>query len=477
MTRTKLILLTLLIAGALASENTPNSDQFICVGGKNPEKMSMKDYLTAFGAGPCSPIVLTPGIGGSNMNILIDCQQLRSNDPKLFEDCGWNACSGDSDLDANPANNHIPKKEYMGWVPHVISPMTVFSPTDKQKRCFSGLMTLSYDVGPDGVKTKKIPGIDVKIVGTTPETRSKKSWDCGMDGVLNIIPDIPEPHELTYYKATNKKLVYLGYISGLTAQALPYDFRMDNNNDPINENFLPIIKEMYAMINKKIILLSHSMGSFRTYNLLTKMTQSDKDKYLSQYIAAAPVLVGAAQVSKYFWCGSKEYYFPFNLGIDFPTFKATLGDYTSMYQLIPNDYRLHNKGKEWMNKVEARIAYEKGQSQDPVFDWMPSKDTVCYEKYPDRKFCESGLQRPDTYGKFMGEDITDANLQDLIAKHTFASLKGDGFKTIEDHFRDLPNINMPTTIVYSTRVAAEGGHNIKENPTKYTVDKNEFCPK
>ena len=61
------------------------------------------------------------------------------------------------------------------------------------------------------------------------------------------------------------------------------------------------------------------------------MTQDDKDKYISQYIAAAPVLVGAPQVNKYFFCGSEEYHFPLNLGIDFPTFKATLGNFTSMY--------------------------------------------------------------------------------------------------------------------------------------------------
>lgn len=470
-------LLIILVASLANTASSVDSVQWVCIGGKDPSKLSKKDYLTEFGKGPCSPVILLPGIGGSNMNIMIDCEKLRDSNPSLFKECDWNACDSDTDSTIAPENKSIPKKEYLAWVPHIDSPMTVFSPLEKNKNCFAGLMKLEYDDSGPVIKTKKIPGIDVKIVGTTPETRSKDTWDCGMDGVLDIIPDIPEPHELTYFKNTYKKLLEMGYISGLTAQGVPYDFRMDNKNDPIYKNYLPLVKEMYSMINKKVVLLSHSMGSYRTYTLLNEMTQEDKDKYIRQYIAAAPVLVGASQVSKYFWCGTKEYFFPFHLGIDFKTFKKTLGDYTSMYQLLPNDYRTLNKDEDWMKKIQARVAYEKGESEDPVFDWMPKRDEVCFEKYPDRKYCISGLQRPDTYGQFMGQNITDTNFRELISNYTFASLKGDGFKVIDDNFRKLPNINVPTTIFYSTRVKAEGGHNIKEDPRQFTIDKVEFCPK
>jgi hypothetical protein len=80
------------------------------------------------------------------MQVLIDCPVLRQNDPKLFETCGWNACDGDADLHIDPENKSIPKKEYLSWVPHLVSPLTLFSPEDKFKKCFSGLMTLDYDV-------------------------------------------------------------------------------------------------------------------------------------------------------------------------------------------------------------------------------------------------------------------------------------------------------------------------------------------
>lgn len=54
-------------------------------------------------------------------------------------------------------------------------------------------------------------------------------------------------------------------------------------------------------------------------------------------------------------------------------------------------------------------------------------------------------------------------------------MKKDGFKVINDNFRNLPNINVPSVILYSTRVAAEGGHNFKEDPRIHT-SKGNFCP-
>lgn len=364
--------------------------------------MTKKDYLTAFGNSPCAPIILLPGIGGSNLQVVIDCAKLRASSPQVFADCGWDACASDADYLANPANKSVPNSEYLVWVPHIISPMTIFNPTDKTKRCFGGLVGLQYDISPDGIKIRKVDGLDVKIVGTTPQTRKKSAWDCGMDGILDIIKDIPEPHELTYYKNAYEKLLYLGYISGLTAQALPYDFRADNRNDALNGNYFKVIQELYSMINKKIVILAHSMGNLRTYDLLTSLSQSDRDKYIKLYIAAAPPLVGVAEVNKYLMCGSEEYHFVFNLGIDFPTFKASLGTFSSMYQLLPNDYLAVNQGKPWLQKVQARIQYERGQSQDPVFSWMPKRDEVCYSKYPSRPNCISGLERPDNYGTILG---------------------------------------------------------------------------
>jgi hypothetical protein len=466
------IFAVMILAGVRAMEDSKAaSDKWICTGGVDPNKMSKKDYLTAFGKSPCAPIILLPGIGGSNLQVMIDCPTLKTNHPTIFADCGWNGCPNSDDFKVGMS---APDKEYEIWVPTMLSPMTIFTPTEGSKKCFADLAGAQYNISTNSVTYTPLSGVQVKIVGTTPQTRPKSSWDCAMSGVLNLIPDIPEPHEMTYYEQVYEKLLYLGYISGLTVQAIPYDFRLDSKNDVLNKNFILVIQELYAMINKKIVLLSHSMGSFRTYNLMNQMTQAQKDMYLKQWVAAAPVLVGAPEVNKILLCGDQEYDFALNFGIDFPTFKNSLATFSSMYQLLPNDYLTANAGKPWMQKIQARVAYEKGQSNDPVFDWMPKRDQVCYDKYPDNKYCISGLVRPDNYGSILGNPITDSNLHTVLTQYGFNSLGSNGFKVIDDNFRYLPNIGLPTTIVYGTRVASEGGHNFNQDPRTFT-SKNEFC--
>lgn len=468
----KLILIFLVSSQAL-QQDVPWRN--VCTGGLKPTSGNRKQVLEAFAKGPCSPIILFPGIGGSNLQIQIDCEKLKAGDPTTFAKCGWTKCENSPEKNSDGKKlKSSPNKEYLIWVPHLISPMTLFSPTEKNKECFYGLAGLEYTVEGTSVKIKPKPGITVSPVGTTPETRSKDSWDCGFNGVINIIPDIPNPRELTYYAVTKNRLEEMGYISGLTMQAIPYDFRSDNNNDPYIGAVPGIIKKLYKFNQKKIFLLGHSMGNHRVSNLLWSMSQADKDKYLTQYIAAAPVLIGAGEVNKYFLCGSTEYFFFFHLGIDMKTFRHSLGIFTSMYQLLPNKCYAVNQGEPWMEKIMKRIEYEQGKSDDPVFGWMPKRDEICFEKYPKSKNCISGLFDFKNFGQILGEEITVSNLEDIIKKYSFSDIKDFGFDVVQENNVKLPSLGLPTSIVYSTRVDTEGGHNFKIDPREKTL-KDEFC--
>lgn len=472
------LILTIFLASQTQSKEKTENDvpwRNVCLGGLKPEPSNRKATLEAFAKGPCSPIILFPGIGGSNLQIQIDCEKLKAGDPTTFQKCGWTTCESESkNPDSKKGNSSSPSKEYLVWVPHLLSPMTLFSPTEDNKDCFSGLAGLEYNVDGSKVTIKPKPGITVTPVGTTPETRDKNSWDCGFDGVINIIPDIPNPRELTYYATTKKRLEEMGYISGLTMQAIPYDFRADNNNDGYIKAVPQIIQRLYKFTQKKILLLGHSMGNHRISNLLWSMSQADKDKYLYQYIAAAPVLIGAAEVDKYFLCGSKEYFFPFHLGIDMRTFKKTLGVFSSMYQLLPNGCYSINAKEQWMQDIMKRIAYEKGQGEDPVYPWMPKRDEVCYEKYPDSNKCISGLFDYSKLGMILSRGIYDSNLQDILKEFSYSAIKDFGFNVIQDNNIHLPSFGIPTSIVYSTRVGTEGGHDFMIDPREKT-SKDEFC--
>lgn len=59
----------------------------------NDQKIkTRKDYLKAFAKGPCSPIIIVPGVMASKLVVEIQCRILQERQPEIFKQCGWNAC-------------------------------------------------------------------------------------------------------------------------------------------------------------------------------------------------------------------------------------------------------------------------------------------------------------------------------------------------------------------------------------------------
>ena len=61
----------------------------ICINGKDPEKLSTKEQLQEFVKGPCLPIILVPGLMATKLQVIIDCQTLKEENPDVFKTCGW----------------------------------------------------------------------------------------------------------------------------------------------------------------------------------------------------------------------------------------------------------------------------------------------------------------------------------------------------------------------------------------------------
>jgi len=68
--------------------------KFKCTNGKDPKSISRHQYLSEFKSGPCNPVVVLPGIGGSKLRAEIDCPTFKAANPKGFAACGWKRCSG-----------------------------------------------------------------------------------------------------------------------------------------------------------------------------------------------------------------------------------------------------------------------------------------------------------------------------------------------------------------------------------------------
>lgn len=140
--------------------------------------MPTDQYLKAFAEGPCAPAVILPGITGTSLRAIIDCETLQAANHELFKTCGWDSCK-------NGIFHHRPDKEYRAFIPGLISPLSLVG-NDQQKLCFVGIFTLRYRIENGEYLPQEQPGVKIRPVGETPETVSNS--DCGFGGITNLIP-------------------------------------------------------------------------------------------------------------------------------------------------------------------------------------------------------------------------------------------------------------------------------------------------
>lgn len=446
------------------SGGQPNpSWQNICTAGADPSKMSVRAYMTAFAAGPCSPMVLIPGVLASILRVEIrDCEAFKQADPTTFAACNWTSCSG----------TQSPKKEYQMWVPAPGTPMTILTPTEMNKDCFAGLIETVFTTLPNGTwaPTQK-PGILVTAKGLSQETIYTS--ECGTKGVENFIPDIPNPEETEYFKLIIQRLQLMGYKPGLTMQAMPYDFRLSSGYDQASKNLPAVLNLLKTFTNKKVVIAAHSMGNMKTAYAMWNMDQATKDSTVKMWLAIAPPFSGAAKPISYTTCGSNEFFFIDNLGIDMKTWKALAGSFPSIFELMPPPTYTTQASQAWMKKILARIAYEEGKSSDPIFDWLPTKSQICYPNF-NQNMCTSGLEVFDDYAVFKQGVVTNSNLKDWLKQHSFSPYTSKFWGLFDSRFETLPNVNVPLAVIYASIVPTEGKFVFFEDPT-IPAGQNHFC--
>ena len=115
---------------------------------------------------------MVPGILGTSLQVMIDCEQLRDNFPKVFEGCGWSTCSALNIFRTRPS------KEYHLWIGDLFSKSNFIS-TSKKTTCFGDMFSLLYNSTTHKLEDK--PGLTVTWVGNTPETLEDSK--CGADAI------------------------------------------------------------------------------------------------------------------------------------------------------------------------------------------------------------------------------------------------------------------------------------------------------
>jgi hypothetical protein len=64
--------------------------------GKEISEEDPKSYLKEFALGPCSPLMILPGLLNTKIVVQIDCETLKKENEEVFTTCGWTDCQKNS---------------------------------------------------------------------------------------------------------------------------------------------------------------------------------------------------------------------------------------------------------------------------------------------------------------------------------------------------------------------------------------------
>lgn len=152
------------------------------------------EYLEEFTRGPCSPVLIVPGILGSKLRVKINCIRFYRNFPHIFKSCGWRFCKS--------IFLFSPSKEYTIWIPGITGSSKGFFL--KPNSCLVELLYLRINTNfkastiKDYPKSKQKPwlvdtwqlGFKIVPYGLTSHTKKNKRSKCGFRAMSDMISGI-----------------------------------------------------------------------------------------------------------------------------------------------------------------------------------------------------------------------------------------------------------------------------------------------
>ena len=451
-------------------QQTLGTTKYMCTNGINPTTLSKKNYLAEFKKGPCNPAIVLPGIGGSKLIIEIDCPKFKAYNPAAFTACGWVRCIG----------LQSPNNEYKVWIPTAISPMSIYLDTDNARNCFNAVFGFDTSKISSGT-IKPVPGIAIKPEGTSNETKLKKDSNCASIAIEDLQTTGGQINGTDYFKKFREAFENAGYITGLTYQALPYDFRLSYQENELNTRFKGIIKELNDNWGKKVVIFAHSFGNLQTVHNLVKMSQADKDNMIARYIGLAPPYLGSPKtvegqigLDNTF---SQDLGFA-QVGITPSMYRHTVGIMKGLFNLMPKDTFKRLASTDWMKAVYQRIdAERRGRkvTTNTVVDLLPQPNEQCMPGFSSRDaFCSQGLVDFSQFGTIEGDPITVSTLEKVFKKYAVVESSDAVWKSVQDNlFDDLTNTGVQTNVMYTTTLKTMYHFEFEENP-KVKTDNNQY---
>lgn len=443
-----------------------------CVNGKNPKKLSKIEYLQEFAKGPCSPAITIAGVSGTKLRLVIDdCEKLQMEDPITFKLCGWKSCSNKS--------RSSPKKEYQAWMPLTSSPFSFFSFNPKSNICFKRLLGFKITFEKDG-KTPKFgspPGIKIFPLGMSPETIPFDKSKCGAEALNSMVP------YAGHYRSfldMHQTLESFGYVFGLTAQSLPYDWRKDINREELRNRYVGILEDLYEATGKPVNIVAHSLGNYVTLNMLWNMPQKQKDRLISKYYSMASPFGGSPESNEYYFGSTDFYNYNFkivDLGLNFKMVQETILKFPSVYQLTVKPIYEKNKDEPWMKRIAERIQEEKigiANQKNDFLRVLPDFSEICQFGFSEsERGCKLGLRDFWKIGEVEGKEVTPNTFTNLLEQYTFIPESPLVYESVRDpRFEEIKNPGVEVVAIFGNHLDSYSYFSFDNDPKEETLKGN-----
>lgn len=457
-----------------------------CLNGKSRSSLSYKQYLQEFTKGPCSPILIVPGIGGSKLIVSINCPIFKEKNPELFKLCGWNTC--DSIKAKKERRFEKPKDEYLLWVPEVDSPFSIANPFSNGAMCFSKIIGFEFKENFFSGKVDIVSpaGIEIKPIGMSKMTSSMGKSECGFEAIEDLLPLAFQPSGFKYFENLKDYLKKLGYDIGLTMQALPYDWRKGYKENSLDEIFLKILDEIFELTGKKVTIVAHSMGNYQVLHNLWKMSQEEKDQKISRWLSFAPPFLGSVTTVMNLIGLNDELSLNvklFKLGVTATILKNTVNKYPTNYQLgIKRFFQVH-RNQPWMKALKRRIMLEKGKNSqektgESIMDIFPKITEKCTPGFVHKSSdCKLGLDELWNVGLIEELEINPDTLNDILDIYGALKLSSAVNKQIFDkRFEVMENPGVQINIVYTSLIPTLSKIFYNSDPRDFTIYDHVYPP-
>ena len=448
----------------------------ICTNGKTASSLSHKAYLDEFNKGPCTPLIVLAGITGTKLQLTIDCQTLRSNHPDIFTSCKWTTC----DPKSSSSVTSVPKSEYTLWVPDMISPFSLTNPSKESSRCFVGLFGMDVIPNSNPVAFKEIKGATVTPMGMTQGSVSQSR--CGFEALSNMLPvaNILLPSKYKCMEKLRTTLEGMGYRTGLTLQALPYDWRKSMMKNEVYLKLEKLLDMMYSITGKKVSIYAHSFGNINVLNVLNRMSLEKKSRLVKRWFALGAPFMGSPATFSILIGGDNSFSMQ-GLGITFWMMKLSIANFPSMFDLMPRSTWGMYQNTPWMKSILNRISIERGESpahqvspqDDIVSSIYPLGTDVCYgSDWTHRTSkCITSMQEFESLGDINGEKITVSNMRDILQKYSYnpnVARLFDG-PTSRKNYDQMTNPGVETVVIYSNILETTKSMSWSSNPKLTTI--------